>query len=281
MPRIRSIKPEFFSSEQIVSVSIPARYLFEGIWVFGDDDGYIAASPIQLKMKVFPGDAIDVTPLLDELLAAGLVERVPTDQGPALWVPSFRNHQSPKYPTPTKFTRDGTSLTERSPKTPGDLPQASPRAHPGERERRERSGGEGRGEKPSSEAIAIRPEIIHLLDLLDSEIVGNGGKAPKRTKKNIDAVRLMLDRDQYTVDQIERAIHWCQSDEFWRSNILSMSKLREKYEQLRLAAQRPPYRGVAPQQSKAARNAAEYQRIFGGEHEHAGSIPALDAGVRS
>ena len=93
---------------------------------------------------------------------------------------------------------------------------------------------------PSSEiAIAdLRPEIEHLLDLLDSEIVRNGGRAPSRSKKNRDAMRLMLDRDGLTPDQIERAIRWCQAYEFWRSNILSASKLREKYEQLRLAAQR-------------------------------------------
>jgi hypothetical protein len=35
-----------------------------------------------------------------------------------------------------------------------------------------------------------------------------------------------------------RAIDWCQDDEFWRSNVLSMPKLREKYEQLRLQASR-------------------------------------------
>lgn len=99
----------------------------------------------------------------------------------------------------------------------------------------------------SETAIApIRPEVTRLLDLLDTEIVRNGGKAPKRTKKNVDAVRLMLDRDGYSEAQIERAIRWCQADEFWRANILSASKLREKYEQLRLAAQRATHSPVAP-----------------------------------
>jgi hypothetical protein len=83
-----------------------------------------------------------------------------------------------------------------------------------------------------------RPDVLRLLDLLDAEITRNGGKAPSRSRKNIDAARLLIDRDGHTVEQIENAIRWCQSDEFWRSNILSMSKLREKYEQLRLAAKR-------------------------------------------
>lgn len=85
---------------------------------------------------------------------------------------------------------------------------------------------------------APRPEIGSLLDLLDAEILRNGSKPPSRTQKNRDAVRLMLDRDGRTVEQIENAIRWCQADSFWRSNILSAVKLREKYDQLRLAAQR-------------------------------------------
>lgn len=99
-----------------------------------------------------------------------------------------------------------------------------------------------------------RPEIIQLLDLLDTEIERNGGRKPNRTKKNIDATRLMLDRDGHTVDQISRAIRWCQADEFWRSNILSMSKLREKYDQLRLAAQRKQPGNVTPMKRDIPKN---------------------------
>jgi hypothetical protein len=48
----------------------------------------------------------------------------------------------------------------------------------------------------------------------------------------------MLDRDERTVAQVIKAIDWCQSDEFWRSNVMSMPTLREKYDQLRLQASR-------------------------------------------
>jgi hypothetical protein len=120
-----------------------------------------------------------------------------------------------------------------------------------------------------------RPELNQLLDLLDSEIRANGGKPPARTKKNLDAARLLIDRDKRTVEQVATAIRWCQADEFWRANILSMSKLREKYDQLRLAATR----GSAPKQSRADENAADYYRYYGGNDERAGSVPALDPGV--
>ena len=69
-------------------------------------------------------------------------------------------------------------------------------------------------------------------------IVANGSKKPSRSKKNVDAVRLMVERDNRSLSDIEGAIRWSQANEFWRGNILSMSKLREKFDQLRLAAQR-------------------------------------------
>ena len=56
MARIRTIKPDFWTSEQIVDCSMTARLLFIGIWNFSDDGGNIQYSPKQIKMQVFPGD---------------------------------------------------------------------------------------------------------------------------------------------------------------------------------------------------------------------------------
>lgn len=92
----------------------------------------------------------------------------------------------------------------------------------------------------SEVAVApVREDVIRILDLLDAEIARNGSKTPSRTKANLDAARLLIDRDGATVEQIERVIRWCQADSFWRSNILSMAKLRDKYDQLRLKSQSP------------------------------------------
>jgi len=74
----------------------------------------------------------------------------------------------------------------------------------------------------------------HLADRIEA----NGSKRPAVTQKWRDAARLLLDRDGRTEQHIRQAIDWCQADEFWRSNILSMPKLREKYDQLRLQAGR-------------------------------------------
>ena len=77
MARIRSIKPEFWTSEQVVECSTNARLLFIGIWNFCDDTGRHKFSVKQLKMEVFPGDDIsseNVLGLFHELWEHGLVE---------------------------------------------------------------------------------------------------------------------------------------------------------------------------------------------------------------
>jgi len=107
-------------------------------------------------------------------------------------------------------------------------------------------------ETKSEIAVAIfRPDVDAILDALDERIRANGAKVPKRTKANVSAARLLLDADGKTVDQVVRAIDWATTDEFWRSNILSMSKLRAKYDQLVLAAQRNPRPSIQRHQDAA------------------------------
>jgi hypothetical protein len=46
------------------------------------------------------------------------------------------------------------------------------------------------------------------------------------------SVDLMIRRDKRSVEDIKRVMKWSQKDEFWRKNILSTEKLREKFDQL-------------------------------------------------
>jgi hypothetical protein len=85
-----------------------------------------------------------------------------------------------------------------------------------------------------------RDDVERLCNHLAKRIEGNGAKRPTITAKWRTAARLMIDADGRPEDEIHRAIDWCQSDEFWRGNVLSMPKLREKYDQLKLQAARRP-----------------------------------------
>lgn len=75
-----------------------------------------------------------------------------------------------------------------------------------------------------------RPDVEGLLYLLNEEIRKNDvRKIPKRNKANVSAMRLLLDRDGYSFEEIADVIRWAQADQFWHTNILSASKLREKF----------------------------------------------------
>ena len=59
---------------------------------------------------------------------------------------------------------------------------------------------------------------------------------PKAKKPNLNKwcsdFDLMLRVDDRSIEDVIRVMEWCQHDSFWKSNILSAGKLREKYDQL-------------------------------------------------
>jgi hypothetical protein len=97
---------------------------------------------------------------------------------------------------------------------------------------------------PKSLAVIERQDVEQVCEHLAGAIEANGSKRPVITTKWRTAARLMLDKDGRGIEEIHGAIEWSQRDEFWRANILSLPTLREKFDQLRLQAQRAP-KGIA------------------------------------
>ena len=80
-------------------------------------------------------------------------------------------------------------------------------------------------------------EGIRLAALLRSEILQNKSDyriTPQQEKKWAQTADRMLRRDKRTEAQISTLIRWVQHDEFWRSNVLSMDKLRDKFDALEM-----------------------------------------------
>lgn len=108
MSRIRTIKPEFWASEQVVSCSTNARLLFIGLWNFSDDNGIHPASHVRLKAEVFPVDNFsmdDIKRWVDELLAKELLSEYSVSQKIYWIVTGWKSHQridkaNPRYPLP-------------------------------------------------------------------------------------------------------------------------------------------------------------------------------------
>lgn len=81
-----------------------------------------------------------------------------------------------------------------------------------------------------------REDAMRLCAHLADEIEANGSLRPGITQEWLTEARLLMDKDGRTEAQAHRAITWCQQNTFWRRNVMSMPKLREKYDQLRMQA---------------------------------------------
>jgi hypothetical protein len=132
MARIRTIKPEFWTSEQIVECSLPARLLFIGLWNFCDDGGIHPASVRRLKMEVFPADdftASELSCLINELLENGLL-RLYEVSGMPYWIVTGWKHQKidkPTYKHPNPEESDAEILNSKPGSRDLDDSSTSPR----------------------------------------------------------------------------------------------------------------------------------------------------------
>lgn len=95
MARSRNIKPGFFTNDQIAEMTPWARLTFIGLWTLADKAGRMLYRPKKIKMELFPGDSIDVVPLIEELVQHGFIEVYDADGVMVLSVINFTKHQNP------------------------------------------------------------------------------------------------------------------------------------------------------------------------------------------
>lgn len=264
MPRIRTIKPEFFTSDTVSELSLRARLTWIGLWTYCDDYGRCRDNAKLIKAAVWALDDVtlrDIERDVLELQRAGLVQRYVVDGKNYMQVTSWSEHQKVSHPTASKIPEPSSGFSgpppgrgvdpegssdylddsRDQPEFSGEILEASGAVLEGDgifppgKERKGTGNREGKRDvAPSRAAASSRPEVEALCEHLRNRIVANGSRTPAITNGWRDAARLMLDRDQRSLDQAHELIDWCQDHEFWRSNILGMPKFREKFDQLRL-----------------------------------------------
>jgi len=79
---------------------------------------------------------------------------------------------------------------------------------------------------------SLTAEQARLVELLKSYILLNNPKAIINEKTWVDPCRLMFEKDKRTAYEVEAVINYCQNDDFWKSNILSMRSLRKQFDRL-------------------------------------------------
>lgn len=91
MARIRTIKPDFFTSEDIVALSPRARLLYIALWCEADREGRLTWRPKTFKLRYLPDDDCDIEALCEELIGRDLVK--PYGGGKYAHIPTFLEHQ--------------------------------------------------------------------------------------------------------------------------------------------------------------------------------------------
>ena len=116
MARIRTIKPEFWTDEDIASLSEPARLLAIGLLNQADDEGYFKSHPLLLKAAVFPltEPSVNIHDMIIELTNIGYIACYKGSDGKQYGcVCSFLNHQKINRPSPSKI-KDLIDFSEHS-----------------------------------------------------------------------------------------------------------------------------------------------------------------------
>ena len=106
MARRRIIDPDFWTDEEISSLSPMARLLYIGLWGICDDNyATFPNRPNWIKMQIFPYQKnVDITKLLNEIIKIGKILPFEHEKKSYLFIKNFFKHQvinkpsRPKYP---------------------------------------------------------------------------------------------------------------------------------------------------------------------------------------
>lgn len=167
MARIRTIKPDFFTSLTIADLTPEQRLTFIGLWTHVDDEGRCVDDARLIKAAVWPLDdrtASDVEADLGALTEASLIARYTVAGKRFIVVTTWDEHQRINRPTPSRFPRPEdadeppcdalTSSDVPSGGTPDVLSEAavSPHARKGT--------GKGTGNRDSATRVADATALI-------------------------------------------------------------------------------------------------------------------------
>jgi hypothetical protein len=93
MARIRTIKPEFFTSEDIFGLTPLARLFYVSLWCEADREGRLEWKVGTLKARYLPADNCDINSLAQELIDMGLIVLYEVDGKKYAEIPTFVEHQ--------------------------------------------------------------------------------------------------------------------------------------------------------------------------------------------
>jgi hypothetical protein len=100
MTRMRTLKPGFFTNDQLAELPPLARILFAGLWCLSDREGRLEDRPRRIKAEILPFDSCNVDRLLDQLEERGFILRYEIENQRFIQVLNFLRHQNPHVREP-------------------------------------------------------------------------------------------------------------------------------------------------------------------------------------
>ena len=121
--RIRSIKPEFWRSRDIVKLDWDTRLIFIGLWSYVDDNGVGKDILYDIIGDLFAADLMDnpretvarVSRALATLSDAGLIFRYTVDSTPYLEIVNWSKHQRIDKPGKPRYPKHDAENVENKP----------------------------------------------------------------------------------------------------------------------------------------------------------------------
>ncbi|HEV2524044.1 MAG TPA: hypothetical protein VGU44_02800 [Gammaproteobacteria bacterium] len=97
VPRIRTVKPELFTHEQLFDLEmqyqIPLRIAFIGLLTCCDREGRFYWQPKRLKQTILPYDAVDMAVVLEIFRKHGFIKKYEYQGEFYGYIPSWKRHQ--------------------------------------------------------------------------------------------------------------------------------------------------------------------------------------------
>lgn len=260
-PRIRYLKPEIWQSRDFRALSAVGRETFICLISNADDEGRMKTDAAHLAHTFLDEPPADVEHQLELMEERRMITtyRVRGDRFIALlgWKHQRVNHPSPSdLPAPPKFKKKSADGSPR--KRQLDLAsllnaQERDSTNPSTTTITTTTASHANGALAHADARRL------VEQLLDSLAEWNA-KRKSSPAKDIEEAERLIRIDQRPIDEALEVLSWATHDEFWRPNILSLSKFRKQYDTLRGQMQRRgPVNSLERSTEELLRSAAQHR----------------------
>jgi len=242
MPRIRYLKPQFFKDEHVADLSFAERLFFCGLWCFADKNGNLEYRPRWLKVEIFPyDDELNIEEMLINLEGKFITSYEIGDRK-YIKINNFHKHQKMHktekvlYPDmPAGIKTDQTDLNPFK----GNKNRRNGKGEGNEKGEGKKKNSPAFQKTKSGPVIKINnkflPSDLEFVQTMRTDISKHDAKRKfiGPIESWAEDIRKLREIDHRTMEDITGLWSLIQTDPFWHKQILSASKFRLQFSDLK------------------------------------------------